>query len=106
MLVAANNATVRFSYLGNTGLLESKETSEGHTFLYEYDDIGRLATVVQPTGERTVLTTDMDPTGVIARLNTNGRDRVAMTTNGNMFSILNGEWHLDSESQHDCRNQE
>ena len=89
--VAADNATTKFTYLSNTGLLETKETSQGLTFLYEYDQNGRLSNVVQPTGERTLVRTDVDPTGALARLSTERKDKVAMATNGNMLSILHGK---------------
>lgn len=99
LFIAADNATTKFTYLDNTGLLESKETSEGHTFVYEFDDNGRLASVIEPTGEHTTLSTDVDPSGAIARLSTDHRDRVAMATNGNLLSVLHGKW-LFMCSQH------
>lgn len=92
VFIAADNSTTKFTYLSNTGLLETKETSEGHTFLYDYDTNGRLSSVIQPTGERTQVDTDVDPTGAIVRLNTERKDMVAMATNGNMLSILHGKW--------------
>lgn len=91
IFIAADNSTTKFTYLTNTGLLETKETSEGHTFLYEYDVNGRMASVVEPTGERTVLSTDVDPTGAIVRLSTDRKDKVALATNGNMLSVLHGK---------------
>ena len=94
LFIAADNATTKFTYLDNTGLLETKETSEGHTFVYEYDDNGRLASVMEPTGEHTTLSTDVDPSGAIARLSTDKRDRVALATNGNLLSVLHGKWLL------------
>ena len=90
--IAADNSTTKFTYLSNTGLLETKETSEGHTFLYDYDTNGRLASVTQPTGEHTALSTDVDPTGAVARLSTDHKDKVALATNGNMLSVLHGKW--------------
>ena len=50
--VGVDNLTSSFSYLGNSGLIESKENSLGETFLYAYDNYGRLAHVIQPTGDR------------------------------------------------------
>ena len=91
IFIAADNSTTKFTYT-NTGLLETKETSEGHTFLYDYDANGRLASVTQPTGEHTALSTDVDPTGAIARLSTDRKDKVALATNGNMLSVLHGKW--------------
>jgi len=51
--VTVDNVTsVHFTYLDNSGLIESKETGDGRTFVYEYDDYGRMSGVVQPTGEK------------------------------------------------------
>ena len=91
VFIAADNATTKFRYLSNTGLLESKETSAGHTFLYEYDENGRLSAVVQPTGERTAISTDVDPSGAIARLTTDSDQSHAFSTNGNMLSVMHGK---------------
>jgi len=53
--VTTDNVTMHFSYVGNSGLIESKENSAGQTFVYEYDDYGRISAVVQPTGERIIV---------------------------------------------------
>lgn len=50
--VGVDNSTTRFSYVGNSGLIESKENSLGQTYVYEYDNYGRLSYVIQPTGDR------------------------------------------------------
>ena len=54
----SDNSTTKFTYGGNTGLLESKETSRGQTFMYDFDVNGRLTKVIQPTGELTNVDTD------------------------------------------------
>jgi len=56
--VATDNASVQFTYLGNSGLIESKETGAGLAYLYEYDDYGRMRQIVQPTGDRLRIDTD------------------------------------------------
>jgi len=58
LFVATDNATTRFEYFGNSGLLTSKSTSQGHTFLYKYDANGRLSSVIQSTGERRDIDTE------------------------------------------------
>ena len=88
---SADNATTQFTYLSNTGLLETKKTSVGLTFIYQYDENGRLSEVIQPTGEKTVISTDVDATGALARIATEHVDKVAMATNGNLLSILHGK---------------
>jgi hypothetical protein len=64
--VGADNMTTRFSYLGNSGLIESKESSIGQTFVYEYDNYGRLNYVIQPTGDRV----SIDSENVVGQLTT------------------------------------
>ena len=56
--VTSDNVSVYFTYLDNSGLIESKETGAGQTFVYEYDGYGRMNAVVQPTGERLVVAGD------------------------------------------------
>jgi len=56
--VTTDNVSMQFTYLGNSGLIESKEDNAGQTFVYEYDDYGRMTAVIQPTGERIVIASD------------------------------------------------
>ena len=60
---------VRFTYVDNSGLVESKETGGGAglTYVYEYDDYGRMSAVVQPTGQ-TVRVDDQHLAGVLSEL--------------------------------------
>ncbi|XP_059169179.1 teneurin-m-like isoform X2 [Physella acuta] len=67
---ASNNLTSTFTYTVHTGLLESKQDSDGQTFFFHYDDTGRLLTVRQPTGQITTLTTDINTTGSIVHVAT------------------------------------
>nr|KAG5705432.1 hypothetical protein BaRGS_004559 [Batillaria attramentaria] len=60
---APDNLTATFTYMGNTELLESKHMSDGQTFNYEYDAMGRLDRISQPTGAVTLLQTDVNATG-------------------------------------------
>lgn len=53
--VDSDNSTTWFTYISNTGLMDSKETSQGQRFIYDFDNNGRLSKVIQPTGERAVL---------------------------------------------------
>lgn len=59
--VTPDNVTVHFTYLGNSGLIESKETGAGRAFVYDYDDYGRMSAVIQPTGDRVVIAADRVP---------------------------------------------
>jgi len=58
--VGADNLTTRFNYIGNSGLIESKESGIGQTFVYEYDNYGRLIYVIQPTGNRVSIDNESD----------------------------------------------
>ena len=59
--VTSDNVSVHFTYLGNSGLIESKDSGAGQTFVYEYDDYGRMSAVVQPTGDRILIAADHTP---------------------------------------------
>ncbi|XP_071087575.1 teneurin-m-like isoform X3 [Haliotis cracherodii] len=87
---APNNMTATFTYMMSTDLLESKHTSDGQTFKYEYDDMGRLLTISQPTGEITRLQTDVNTTGSIVHVTTDSSDVVAMATYGSVQSVMHG----------------
>jgi len=63
--VAADNTTWKFSYLGNTGLVESKETSDGVTLRYQYDNNGRLSSVTHPTGRSSSFHTSVNQSGAV-----------------------------------------
>jgi len=54
----SDNVSVHFTYVGNSGLIESKESAAGQSFIYEYDDYGRMRAVVRPTGDRLIVATE------------------------------------------------
>ncbi|XP_074650354.1 teneurin-m-like [Tubulanus polymorphus] len=85
-----DNFTVSFTYVQNTGLLETKHTSSGLTYFYTYDTNGRLTRAIQPTGEIISIETDVDTTGAVVHVKTDDKTDVTMATNGNMLSILHG----------------
>ncbi|PVD34980.1 hypothetical protein C0Q70_06261 [Pomacea canaliculata] len=87
---APDNLVATFTYMGDTELLESKHTSDGQTFKYEYDDMGRLERISQPTGAITVLQTDVNATGSIVHVTTDRSDVVAMATYGSVQSVMHG----------------
>ncbi|XP_076447152.1 teneurin-m-like [Babylonia areolata] len=85
-----HNHTTTFTYTAHTELLESKHSSGGQTFRYEYDAMGRLRRISQPTGAVTVLETDVNSTGSIVHVSTDKTDVVAMATYGSVQSIMHG----------------
>lgn len=50
----ADNVTTRFTYSGNTGLIESREDVESSQ-QYEYNEVGHLASVILTNGKRITL---------------------------------------------------
>ena len=62
--------------------------------MYEYDQHGRLSSLVQPTGQRMSVSTDIEPSaGAIARLSTDSNNGgLSVATNGNVLSVLHGKW--------------
>jgi len=49
--VSGDNVTTRFSYYGNTGLIESRD-DQGSVRLVEYDDVGHVTSMVLANGKR------------------------------------------------------
>lgn len=88
---APNNETATFTYMASSGLLESKHTSDGKTYTYKYDDMGRLLKISLPTGEITQLQTDVNTTGSIVHVTTDSSDVVAMATYGSVQSVMHGK---------------
>ena len=88
---APDNTTATFTYMASTGLMESKHTSDGKTFKYKYDAMGRLLIISQPTGEITRLITDVNTTGSIVHVTTDSSDVVAMATYGSVQSVMHGK---------------
>jgi len=71
-------------------LLESKESSDGLLYLYNYDDIGRIASVVLPTGEVMTISVDSDVSGVHIDIDEGGVRDAAVITSGNTLLISTG----------------
>ncbi|KAK3582840.1 hypothetical protein CHS0354_039985 [Potamilus streckersoni] len=59
---ASNNHSALFTYDAGSGLLLTKYLSDGKSFVYRYDEMGRLLSISQPTGETTLLQTDVNAT--------------------------------------------
>lgn len=54
----SKNSSTTFTYVGNTGLIRTKQTSGRRMFEYDYDGFGHVRSVIVPTGER--ISTDVD----------------------------------------------
>jgi len=79
----ADNVTIRFTYSGNTGLVESREDME-NSQQYEYNEIGHLAAVILTDGRCiTVTDGDLDLSGkqvIITTENTSSKLSITDTT--------------------------
>lgn len=88
--IAPDNKTSTFKYHPSSGLLISKHVSDGKTYFYKYDEMGRLLKGSQPTGEITSLQTDVNTTGSIVHVTTDSSDAVALATYGRVQSVVHG----------------
>ena len=61
MFQTTDNVTVVFAYLGNSGLIESRDDVDGCQS-YEYNDVGHVHAIVLTSGRRLLLS-DGDVTG-------------------------------------------
>ena len=89
--LAPDRTGYTFYYDATSGLLESKQLSDGKTYTYSYDEMGRLLSARQPTGEITHLHTDVNATGSIVHVTTDNSNTVAMATYGSVQSALHGK---------------
>lgn len=64
---------IAFEYHGSTGLLRSRTDSANNTYVYQYDENGRLLEAVTPTGQTVSFHATMYTTGSIVTVE-NGRD--------------------------------
>ncbi|XP_053400283.1 teneurin-m-like isoform X5 [Mercenaria mercenaria] len=85
-----DNTSFTFTYDATSGLLQSKKLSDGKIYMYTYDEMGRLLSAIQPTGEVTHLHTDVNATGSIVHVTTDNSNTVAMATYGSVQSALHG----------------
>ena len=95
VFTSPSNVSTTFSYLQQKGerkgLIETKHLSNGLSYSYRYDDMGRLLEAKQPTGETTQLATDVNTTGSIVRVNTDGSDSLMMATYDSVQSVKRGK---------------
>lgn len=89
--LAPDNTSATFTYMPSTGLLKNKYLSDGKTYTYDYDSMGRLQRVSQPTGEVIQLKTDVNTTGSIVHITAGSGDTVAMATYGSVQSVMHGK---------------
>nr|XP_050846417.1 teneurin-m isoform X5 [Vespula vulgaris] len=86
-----DNYNVTFNYHGPTGLLANKLDSTGRGYVYDYDEFGRLTSVVTPTGKMISLTFDLSLKGAIVKIGQNNRKPVSMLIKGSSVVTKVGE---------------
>ncbi|KAJ8984541.1 hypothetical protein NQ317_006827 [Molorchus minor] len=80
-----DNYNVTFDYHG-TGLLKTKLDSSGRSYVYNYDEFGRLTSAVTPTGKIINLSFDLSVKGATVKVSQNNKQPVSMLIKGSSVS--------------------
>ncbi|KAJ0179603.1 hypothetical protein K1T71_005315 [Dendrolimus kikuchii] len=86
-----DNFNVTFDYHGTTGLLKAKYDSTGRSYIYKYDEFGRLTSAVTPTGRIITLTFDLSLKGATVRVSENNRKPISILIKGSSVNTKVGE---------------
>ncbi|XP_058053844.1 teneurin-m [Anopheles bellator] len=86
-----DNYNVTFEYHGATGLLKTKLDSTGRSYVYNYDEFGRLTSAVTPTGKVIDLTFDLSVQGATVKVTENAQREVSMLIQGTSVVSRVGE---------------
>ncbi|PNF20246.1 Teneurin-m [Cryptotermes secundus] len=81
-LSTPDNYNVTFDYHGPTGLLKTKLDSTGRSYVYNYDEFGRLTSAITPTGKVISLSFDLSVKGATVKVTQNNRKPVSMLIKG------------------------
>ncbi|XP_057653225.1 teneurin-m isoform X11 [Diorhabda carinulata] len=81
-LSTPDNYNVTFDYHSPTGLLKTKLDSSGRSYVYNYDEFGRLVSAVTPTGKIISLSFDLSLKGATVKVSQNNRPPVSMLIKG------------------------
>lgn len=80
------NYNVTLDYHGPTGLLRSKLDSAGRSYVYSYDEFGRLTAAVTPTGKVLRLGFDLSVKGAVVKVTHDDRQPLSMLIKG--YSVV------------------
>ncbi|XP_073967241.1 teneurin transmembrane protein Ten-m isoform X2 [Choristoneura fumiferana] len=86
-----DNFNVTFDYHGTTGLLKAKYDSTGRSYIYKYDEFGRLTSAVTPTGRIINLTFDLSLKGATVLVSENNRKPISILIKGSSVNTKVGE---------------
>ncbi|XP_043476119.1 teneurin-m isoform X2 [Leptopilina heterotoma] len=81
-LSTPDNYNVTFDYYELTGLLKSKLDSTGRSYVYHYDEFGRLTHAITPTGRIINLSFDLNLKGATIKVAQNNRKPISMLIRG------------------------
>ncbi|XP_039300715.1 teneurin-m-like, partial [Nilaparvata lugens] len=81
-LSTPDNYNVTLDYYGPTGLLRSKLDSTGRSYVYNYDEFGRLTSAVTPTGKVVRLAFDLSVKGAMVKVTLDDRQPISMLIKG------------------------
>lgn len=90
-LSTPDNYNVTFEYHGPTGLLKTKLDSTGRSYVYNYDEFGRLTSAVTPTGRVIDLSFDLSVKGATIKVSENSQKEVSMLIQGSSVVVRNGQ---------------
>lgn len=77
-----DNYNVTLDYHGPTGLLRSKLDSAGRSYVYSYDEFGRLTAAVTPTGKVLRLSFDLSVKGAVVKVAHDDKQPLSMLIKG------------------------
>lgn len=89
-LSTPDNYNVTFEYHGPTGLLKTKLDSTARSYVYNYDEFGRLTSAVTPTGRIIDLSFDLSVKGATIKVSENSQKEVSMLIQGSSVIVRNG----------------
>lgn len=90
-LSTPDNYNVTFEYHGPTGLLKTKLDSTGRSYVYNYDEFGRLTSAVTPTGKVIDLSFDLSVKGATIKVSENSHKSMSMLIQGTNVVTQIGE---------------
>ncbi|VVC91201.1 unnamed protein product [Leptidea sinapis] len=86
-----DNFNVTFDYHGTSGLLKAKYDSTGRSYIYKYDEFGRLTSAVTPTGRVITLTFDLSLKGATVLISENNKKPISILIRGSSVITKLGE---------------
>jgi len=91
-LSTPDNYNVTFDYHGPTGLLRTKLDSTGRSYVYNYDEFGRLTSAITPTGKVISLSFDLSVKGATVKVTQNNRKPISMLIKGSSVLTRLGKY--------------